>query len=64
MPNDFLATVPEEGTQSENQVRDCLARSGDAVAGLRTALDKHPVLRTLAETPLVSSNSMRLRCYR
>src|SRR5215470_11897078 len=32
------------------QVKDCVARSGDALSGLSTALDKDPVLQTLAET--------------
>src|SRR5262249_28731605 len=35
------------------QVKDYLARSGDALAGLSTVLDKDPVLQTLAETPLM-----------
>jgi eukaryotic-like serine/threonine-protein kinase len=35
------------------QVKDYVARSGDALAGLNTALDKDPVLQELAETPLM-----------
>jgi hypothetical protein len=35
------------------QVKNYVARLGDALAGLSAALDKDPVLRTLAETPLM-----------
>ena len=35
------------------QVKDYMARSGDALAGLSAALDKDQVLQTLAETPLM-----------
>ena len=35
------------------QVKNYVAHSGDALAGLNTALDKDPVLQTLAETPLM-----------
>src|SRR5215469_6142860 len=35
------------------QVKNYVARSGDALAGLSTALDKDPVLQTLAETSLM-----------
>jgi hypothetical protein len=35
------------------QVKDYLARSGDALAGLSAALEKDQVLQTLAQTPLM-----------
>src|SRR5262245_9521944 len=35
------------------QVEDYMARSGDALSGLRAALQKDPVLETLADTPLM-----------
>jgi eukaryotic-like serine/threonine-protein kinase len=35
------------------QVKDYVAHYGNTLAGLRTALDKDPVLQTLAETPLM-----------
>ena len=38
---------------TSGQVKDYVGRSGDALAGLREALDKDQVLQTLAETPLM-----------
>lgn len=38
---------------TQEQVKDYTARSGDSLVGLTTALDKDPVLRALAETPLM-----------
>jgi hypothetical protein len=36
-----------------DQVKEYVARVGDALTGLSTALDKDPVFQTLAETPLM-----------
>src|SRR5262249_22635016 len=38
---------------TQEQVKDYVARSGDALAGLSAALDKDQMLQTLAETPLM-----------
>jgi eukaryotic-like serine/threonine-protein kinase len=38
---------------TQEQVKDYMARCGDSLVGLSTALDKDPVLQALAETPLM-----------
>ena len=38
---------------TQQQVKDYIARSGNSLAGLSTALEEDPVLQTLANTPLM-----------